>query len=140
VPMMPSDVFFDTNILIYLASGEPARFSTSDRLVRAGGVISVQVLNEIARVTSRKLNFNWVEVSEFLASIKAKCDIVPLRVATHELGVSYAERYKLGVYDAMIVAAAVLAGCTTLYSEAMHDGLLVDGLTVRNPFRTMGEP
>jgi len=37
-----------------------------------------------------------------------------------------AERYGLSVYDAMIVAAALLGGCKTLYSEDMQDGFLID--------------
>jgi predicted nucleic acid-binding protein len=49
-----------------------------------------------------------------------------------------AERYQLGVYDGMIVAAALVAGCTTLYSEDMHDGLVIDQLTIRNPYA--GDP
>jgi predicted nucleic acid-binding protein len=46
------------------------------------------------------------------------------------------ERYGFSVYDAMIVAAALREGCTTLYSEDMHDGLLVeDQLRIVNPFK-----
>jgi predicted nucleic acid-binding protein len=132
---MPTDNFFDTNILIYLTSNDLKRIATTERLVRAGGVVSIQVLNEIARVLSVKMNFSWVEVGEFLTSIKATCRIMPLTIETHERGLAYAERYRLGVYDAMIVAAAVLAGCKTLYSEDMHSGLVIDGVTIRNPFR-----
>jgi predicted nucleic acid-binding protein len=132
---MPTDNFFDTNILIYLTSNDLKRIATTERLVRAGGVVSVQVLNEIARVLWGKMNFSWVEVGEFLTSIKAACRTVPLTIETHERGLAYAERYRLGVYDAMIVAAAALAGCTTLYSEDMHHGLVIDGVTIRNPFR-----
>ena len=46
-----------------------------------------------------------------------------------------ARRYKIAFYDAAIVAAALLADCDTLWSEDMHDGLVIDGrLTIRNPF------
>jgi predicted nucleic acid-binding protein len=45
---------------------------------------------------------------------------------------------KLHVYDSMIVAAALLAGCATLYSEDMQDGRVVaQQLTIRNPFSSM---
>jgi predicted nucleic acid-binding protein len=57
-----------------------------------------------------------------------------LTVTTHELGLALAERYQLNVYDGMIVAAAQLADCTVLYSEEMHDGLVIDRLTIRNPY------
>ena len=54
---------------------------------------------------------------------------------THSVERALAERYGFAVYDAMIVAAALIAGCTTLYTEDMHDGLLVeDQLRVVNPF------
>lgn len=135
VATMPTDVFFDTNILLYLTSKDLKRIATSERLVGAGGLVSVQVLNEIARVLSGKMNFSWVEVGEFLTSIRAKCFTVPLTIETHERGLAYAERYRLGVYDGTIVAAAVIAGCKTLYSEDMHHGLKIDGLTVKNPYR-----
>ena len=47
-----------------------------------------------------------------------------------------AERYGLSVYDAMIVAAALLGACKTLYSEDMQDGFLIDRyLSIRNPFQ-----
>ena len=51
------------------------------------------------------------------------------------VGRALAERYGLSVYDAMIVATALIAGCTTLWSEDMQNGLLVEGqLRIMNPF------
>jgi predicted nucleic acid-binding protein len=59
-----------------------------------------------------------------------------LTEATFDTGRRLAERYQFSVYDAMIVAAALLAGVKTLYSEDMHDGLRVEKkLVVCNPFR-----
>jgi predicted nucleic acid-binding protein len=60
--------------------------------------------------------------------------IVPLTIEMHDRGLALAEQYRLNVYDGMIIAAAQLAGCTVLYSEDMHDGLVIDRLTIRNPF------
>jgi predicted nucleic acid-binding protein len=41
------------------------------------------------------------------------------------------------IYDALIVASALEAECTTLYSEDLQDGQVIDGpLTIRNPFTT----
>jgi predicted nucleic acid-binding protein len=58
-----------------------------------------------------------------------------LTLQTHETGRALAERYGFSVYDAMIVAAALLAGCTMLHTEDMQDGLLVEGhLRLANPF------
>jgi len=105
--------------------------------------VSVQVLNEFASVASRKLKMSIAEIREVLATIRAVCTIVPISEETHDVGLQVAERYGLSVYDAMIVAAALLAGCETLVSEDMQDGQILEGrLQVRNPFadlRTFSE-
>jgi predicted nucleic acid-binding protein len=133
--MMSNDVFFDSNVILYLAGSDVSRASRSELLLEQGGVISVQVLNEIANVLrSRKWLWPWPEVHAFLAPLRTSLTVMPVTKSTHERGIGYAERYQLAMFDANIVAAAVLAGCTTLYSEDMHNGLVIDGLTIRNPF------
>ena len=131
---MKNDVFFDTNILVYLGSADPKRAALSFDLVRSGGVISVQVLNEYVSVVRGKYRLPWDKVRMGLEGAKAVCKVVPLSVETHDRGIVLAERYQLGVYDAMIVAAAQLAGCTILYTEDMQDGQVIDGLKIRNPY------
>ena len=126
--------FFDTNVLIYLAS-DPTRAGRIRELVTTGGTISVQVLNEIATVTRRKLRFSWPETADFLLLIRALLAVTPITLSVHEVGLRLAERYRLSIYDGMIAAAALAAGCNTLWSEDMHDGLVIDGqLRVVNPF------
>jgi predicted nucleic acid-binding protein len=127
--------FIDTNILLYLLSADADKANRAEAIVRAGGLISVQVLNEIANVARRKLTMPWVEINEVLTLIRSICPVGPLTIETHDRGRLVAERYGLSVYDAMIVAAALLAGCKILYSEDMQDGLLIDRrLHIRNPF------
>jgi predicted nucleic acid-binding protein len=127
--------FFDTNTLVYLAS-DPEKAARTRRLLNDGGTVSVQVLNEIANVTQRKMGFSWPETLEFLALVRASLSIVPVSLTIHQSGLRLAERYRLSVYDGMIAAAALEAGCDTLWSEDMHDGLVIDGrLTIVNPFR-----
>ena len=133
--MPETKVFIDTNILLYLLSEDSNKADRAETIVRAGGTISVQVLNELANVTHRKLAMSWMEINELSLLIRSLCSIEPLTIETHDLGKLIAERYKLSVYDAMIVAAALLGGCETLYSEDMQDGLLVDNqLRICNPF------
>jgi predicted nucleic acid-binding protein len=46
------------------------------------------------------------------------------------------KRYGCAIFDALVVAAALRANCRILWSEDMHDGLVVDGrLRIANPFR-----
>lgn len=128
--------FFDTNILLYLLSGDDAKADAAEALVGEGGHLSVQVLNEFASVATRKLDMTHAEVRDVLAPIRAICQVHALTEVTHELGVHLAERYRLSIYDGMIAAAALDAGCTTLFSEDMQDGLLIErSLRIRNPFR-----
>ena len=44
-------------------------------------------------------------------------------------------RYQFSFYDSLIVAAALEAGCTRLYSEDMQHGQQIQSLTIQNPFR-----
>ena len=133
--MSGAESFFDTNVLLYLLSADAAKADRAEALVAGGGVISVQVLNEFAAVATRKLAMPWAEVRDVLSPIRAICRVEPLIVETHERGLSLAERYNLSVCDAMIIASALLAGCTTLYSEDMQHGQHIEGsLSVRNPF------
>ena len=133
--MPETKAFIDTNILLYLLSEDSINADRAETIVRAGGIISVQVLNELANVAHRKLAMPWMEINELLSIIRSLCFIEPLTIENHDLGILIAERYKLSVYDAMIVAAAILSGCDTLYSEDMQDGLLIDDqLRICNPF------
>ncbi len=133
--MPDPEVFIDTSVLLYLLSADNHKADRAEIIVRAGGLISVQVLNEIANVARRKLAMSWAEINEVSALIRSVCPAAPLTVETHDRGRLVAERYGLSVYDAMIVAAALLGGCETLYSEDMQDGLLIDRqLRICNPF------
>jgi predicted nucleic acid-binding protein len=127
--------FIDTNVLLYLLSADTSKANRAETIVQAGGLISVQVLNEMANVARRKLAMSWMEINEVLSLIRSICPTAPLTVETHDRGMFVAERYGLNVYDAMIVAAALLGGCETLYSEDMQDGLLIGNqLRICNPF------
>ncbi|MDG2521239.1 PIN domain-containing protein [Caulobacter segnis] len=127
--------FLDTNVLLYLASHDASKAERAEALVAEGGTISVQVLNEMAHVARRKMALTWTETTQMVSAVRALMTVTPLTEATHVEGLRLSERYGLSVYDGQIVAAALNAGCDVLWSEDMHDGLLVDGrLRVTNPF------
>jgi predicted nucleic acid-binding protein len=133
---MLADVFFDTNILIYsIAQGDP-RSHRADALLAAGGVISVQGLNEFVSVARRKMAMQWREINEALDSILILCPApVPITFATHRSAMELAERYGFGIYDGLVLAAALHSRCRLIYSEDFQDGQLIEGsLTIRNPF------
>jgi predicted nucleic acid-binding protein len=127
--------FFDTNVLLYLLSADPAKARRAEERIAAGGWISVQVLNEFASVASRKLRMPVAEIRECLEPIRSICRVAPVAVETHERALDLAERYGLSIHDALIAAAAQLAGCDTLYSEDLQHGQRIEALAIRNPFR-----
>lgn len=126
--------FLDTNVLVYLAQSDAEKAERVEQLLGLEPVVSVQVLNELANVLRRKAAFNWFETRSFLTIVRDLAKVVPLTPEIHELGLAIAERFTLSIYDAMIVAAALEAGCDTLYSEDMQHGRIIDDLTILNPF------
>jgi predicted nucleic acid-binding protein len=131
--------FIDTNVLVYLASDDNVKADQAEMLVAQGGIISVQVLNELANVARRKMRMSWRETRALLEPITEFLEVRALTGDTHLSGLSLAERYELSVYDAMIVAAAIEADCETLWSEDLQHGLRIGSLRVLNPFRGQEE-
>jgi predicted nucleic acid-binding protein len=127
--------FFDSNVLLYLASDDTAKADRAEELLIGGGAISVQVLNEITNVARRKMRMSWSETRTSLTTVRALVTVHPVTVATHDTGLALAERYALSIYDALIAAAAVGADCDTLWSEDLQNGMLIgDRLRVVDPF------
>lgn len=125
---------FDTNVVLYLLSGDAAKANRAAQLLERGGTISVQVLNDFTAVAIRKFGMKISEIREILATVRRLCEVRPLDIETHDRALDLAQRHRLSIYDALIVAAAMRAGCTTLWTEDLHHGQKVERLTIRNPF------
>jgi predicted nucleic acid-binding protein len=127
--------FFDTNVLIYLFSRNPAKADLVEQALSQGGTISVQVLNELANVSRRKMQCPRKDTNSFLALLRGLLSVQPVTLAIHDTGLRLAERYGIPIYDAMIAASALHAGCDTLLSEDFQHGLVLkEGLRITNPF------
>ncbi len=126
--------FADTNIVLYLLDSGP-KADRAECILAQKPRISVQVLNETLVNCRRKAGLSWEEAGAFLAGVRSLCQVEDMTLQTHDVGRALAERYSLSIYDSMIVASALIAGCTKLWSEDMQNGLLVEGqLRVVNPF------
>lgn len=133
---MPGSRFFDTNILIYAFAAYEPRSARAEALLADGGVIGVQVLNEFTNVTRRKLRWPWGQIEAALAVIEELLGPArPLTTAIHARAVVLARDHELSFYDALIVAAALDAGCEVLCSEDLQHGQKFGALRVENPFR-----
>ena len=129
--------FLDTNVIVYsFSQGDKA--DMAEALLGRGCSTSLLALNEFANVARRKLDMDWREIRDGLAAVRLLCGtILPIDLGIHETALDLAERYRLKVFDALMLAPALSGGCTTFWTEDLHDGLLIEGrLLVKNPFRT----
>ena len=127
--------FLDTNIVLYLLSGETAKANKAEGLIANGGVISVQVLNEFVSVTRRKVGLTWTETGEVVEALKANLEVVPVTLAVHERALRLAALHDLNIYDASIVSAAIESDCDAVLTEDLQHGQRFETLRIVNPFR-----
>jgi predicted nucleic acid-binding protein len=127
--------FLDTNVLLYLLSADSGKADIAEELLRKGGIISVQVLSEFTSVCTRKLKMSYGEIREILLTINMVLDVRDLTPVIHEAALDIAERYDYSFYDSMIMAAAINAGCSLVYTEDLQSGQHIqDSLLIVNPF------
>ena len=126
--------FLDTNILVYANSNDP-RKPAALACLATGGIVSVQVLNEFANVLRKKQQRSWNEITQALDDVRNLLEPpLTLTLDIHLSALTLARVRNLNLYDALIVAAALEAGCTELLSEDLQDGCTFNGVTIRNPF------
>jgi predicted nucleic acid-binding protein len=110
--------FLDTNVLVYALTSDDSREETAKAIVGAGGIISVQVLNEFVAVLRRKLRRDWGYIDMSLQALRRVLGTpVALTDETHTLAADLSRRYDFSIYDSLILSAAKLAGCRLLYTE-----------------------
>ena len=129
--------FLDSNVVVYAYSNdEPDKQTIARRLIKTPGTsISTQVLQEFCNATRNRLKGDWPAIREAFNELRRKLLVHPNTAITVAEALRIAERYGFWFYDSLIVAAALETGCTTLYSEDLQEGQVIDGtLEIRNPF------
>ena len=126
--------FLDTNLLVYAQTTDP-RGETARKVMASGGTISVQVLNELANVLRRKFELAWDEVAQALDDVKTVLGpIHPITLETHGTALELSRQHGFNIYDSLIIAAALEAGCSQLLTEDLQAGRKIQGLAIVNPF------
>ena len=134
-------VFFDSNVLVYIAiNQDAAKKKVALQLVASAienqsGYISIQVLREVANCLFKKSNDSIEHIRETLSGFDA-LDCLDESRDLLDRAIEIKDEYGIQFYDALIVAAAEAAGCETLYSEDMGDGQIYGGILIVNPFKT----
>lgn len=132
---MTAKYFADTNIVLYTIGQDALKAGIARGIVLARPMVSAQVINESVNVCMRKLGFDREKAYTFADNVMQRTDVLPVDEATIRKSAELAIRYQLSNWDALIAAAALLAGCDNLYSEDMQNGQVFEGqLVVINPF------
>jgi predicted nucleic acid-binding protein len=125
----------DTNVLVYALLDEGKKSDQAIELLRSGSIcISAQVLNEFANVAIKKAGLTVQQVRELVQAILEFVVVEPVGLDTHLLGLELCADKSFSVYDAMIIAAAMLAKCDRIYTEDMQDGRVIKNMVIENPF------
>jgi predicted nucleic acid-binding protein len=131
--------FFDSNVLVYTDDADaPAKrdraveLLAEHRRVRAG-VISTQVLQEYFVASTRKLGVD-AKLARRKVELFGRFEVVGIGVDDITDAIDLVRLHQVSFWDALIIRAARAAGCSRLYSEDLHPGWRIEGLTVVNPF------
>ena len=135
--------FIDSNVFIYLVDPtDPTKQQTARELIRRAvelgtGSISFQVVQETLNVMTRKLKtpLTSEDARSFLEEVLTPFWRVMPTPALYEHTLEIQARYQFSFYDSLVIAAALAAGCTRLYSEDLQHGQRIQGLRIENPFR-----
>jgi predicted nucleic acid-binding protein len=128
--------FVDTNVALYVIGKDSRKKAIAREILTGRPVVSTQVINEAVNVCLRRFAFTRERAYAFADILMRRMDVRPVDEATIRKSAEIAIRYRFSNWDSLIIAAALLANCNTLYSEDMQHGQTLDGkLTVVNPFR-----
>jgi predicted nucleic acid-binding protein len=130
--------FFDTNVVLYAFTPSGEKTLIAEQILLQGGVVSVQVLNELTSVACTKFKMSWSEVKRMILGTTMMCpNPSALTYETYLQAQRISERYGFSIWDGLIIASALDAGCTTLYTEDLQHGQVVEGVQIENPFLSL---
>ncbi len=139
---MSVESFLDTNLFIYqLEARDPHKSMIADAIIGEGirtgnACISYQVVQECLNTVIRKAEvpLDSSSARAYLDHVLAPLLLVPASVHLYHRGLDIQDRYRYGFYDALIIAAALEAGCVRLLTEDLQHGQRIETLTIENPF------
>ena len=133
---MTTKIAIDTNVLVYVHDKTAdEKSSIAKELLVSEPYLSTQVLSEYLNVLRRLLKITKVDLLTKSTIWLDGCIIFAVSLNTLKKAATLAEKYDFQLFDAIIVASALEAECTVLYSEDMQHNQVIEGkLTIVNPF------
>lgn len=132
---MPANFFIDSNIGLYILDRETSKFSIAKMLLQQKPNISTQVVAENLNVCLKKFKQTRAFSLAHARSLAEACEVHAIKPSTLTLALSVFDRYGYTIFDSLIIASALQANCSTLYSEDLHHGQVIEGkIKIVNPF------
>jgi predicted nucleic acid-binding protein len=134
---MKDEVFFDSNLWIYLYSEDDKSAIVSQIINKHFDhiKISTQVLGECFNVLTKKKIKTLEQTKEIIDNIASVTEVLGIDKLLVTKAIEIHTKYKYSYYDSLIIASALENGCTILYTEDMQNGQIIDEkLTIINPF------
>ncbi|HEV7378565.1 MAG TPA: PIN domain-containing protein [Dyadobacter sp.] len=130
--------FLDTNIILYCyAQDEPFKQTLALKVAsNRDTFISTQVIQETCNILRKKVKLSWEDLNLVVYEIVSNNHLIEVKLSTIKNALKIAERFKLQWFDSVIIASALEANCSTLYSEDLQDGFRIDDLVIQNPFKS----
>ena len=113
----------------------------ADEIIRDGiasgnACISFQVIQETLNTAIRKAEvpLDRESAGSYLENVLAPLFRVPATIDLYERALDIQARYRYSFYDSLIIGAALIGGCSRIYTEDLQHGQRIEGLTIHNPF------
>jgi len=131
--------FIDTNVLVYADDvRDPGKRDRARELIRAlmqdrRGVLSLQVLQEFFAAATRKLGMSGQDAKRRVVAY-SRFDTVTLAPVDLFAAIDLHRLHRISIWDSLIVRAALNGSCTTLHTEVLSSGQVIESLAISNPF------
>jgi len=132
-------IALDTNILLYLhdSDQQSLKKNTAEELVASNPIVSTQVISEYLNVCHKRFKLTKLDALAALMEWLPFSGVANVSDSTYSNAVNLIKKYDFQLFDSIVIAAAIEANCTILYTEDMHHNLLVENrLQIINPFLT----
>ena len=139
---MSGKFFIDTNIFIYSfddripAKRDISRELIADALENSTGATSYQVIQEYLDAATRKFvkPLTFKDSQRYLTIVlEPLCEVFSSMELFHQ-ALEILDQWRYSFYDSLIIASALQADCTILYTEDMQHDQKIRNLTIKNPF------
>lgn len=127
--------FVDTNIAMYAVDIDTPKGRIASKLMQNHPFMSTQVIMESVNVLIKKMGYSKEEAFEHAKFLLYNSEVTIIGHPTLLTAFEISARYQYSHWDSLIIASALEAGCSILYSEDLRDGQVIEkSLTIRNPF------